>query len=179
MKKLGLVLLVLVILFTVLYEVNKKETDQDFLENQFSNIESLISKRDLKNEKVSQADVAWHLDHILKTINVLSLALENSNPSEFKSGFSMQKIFVFTTGRIPRGVAQSPEGVRPPNVIVTENLYHQLREAEKRVSTIGELDENTFFEHPFFKSLNRDQTRRFLEIHTNHHLKIIRDILED
>lgn len=177
MKKLGSLLLAIITVITVIYQVNKKESHDNFLVHQFSRIETLILKRDIKNLEVSQVDVAWHLDHLLKTINQLTRALENSNPAEFSSRFSLQKVFVFTTGRIPRGVAQSPSSVRPPNVILTDNLYAQLAEARDKVSKISTLDENAFFQHPVFNTINRDQTRRFLEIHTNHHLRIIDDIL--
>jgi len=159
--------------------VNKKETEGGFLVDQFNSIEKLIPKREAKNEKVSQADVAWHLDHLLKTINQLTNELENSNPAKFTSSFSMQKAFVFTMGRIPRGVAKTPENLRPPDVILTDNLYAQLANAREKVAKISNLNENAFFGHPVFKNINRDQTIRFLEIHTKHHLKIIKDILRE
>jgi hypothetical protein len=34
-----------------------------------------------------------------------------------------------------------------------------------------------FFEHPYFGKLKLKETIRFLEIHTQHHLDIIRDII--
>ena len=41
-----------------------------------------------------------------------------------------------------------------------------------------ELHANSNFKHPYFGVLNLKMTKRFLEIHTNHHLKIIKEILQ-
>ncbi|MEO0902674.1 MAG: hypothetical protein AAFY00_11940, partial [Bacteroidota bacterium] len=40
------------------------------------------------------------------------------------------------------------------------------------------LSEDAHFEHPNFDVINKGQTKRFLKIHTGHHLKIIKDILK-
>lgn len=42
---------------------------------------------------------------------------------------------------------------------------------------LASLDENQFFTHTLFKQLNKKQTLKFLGLHTNHHLKIVKDIL--
>ena len=179
MKKIGIVLLVIVLVFIAVYIANNRESSQDFLDDEFAKIENYIPKRDVKNTTISQADVAWHLDHILKTINQISTNLENSNPNNYQSTFSLQQVIVHTTGTIPRGVAQSPQSVRPPDIILTEAIFLQLKQAKEHLDKINSLDENAFIEHPVFKNLDRDQTRRFIKIHTKHHLKIIKDILED
>jgi hypothetical protein len=178
MKKVIIIFGIILLILFSLVQWNKRESLPDFLDEEFVEIEQLFEKRNNSNTKVSEANVAWHLDHLLKTINQVSKKLMNSDPENFNSNFSAQRTFVHTSGIIPRGVAQSPENVRPPEVILLDSLKIQLKEAKINVEKITNLDEKANFEHPVFNQLDRDQTRRFLDVHTNHHLKIIRDILE-
>ncbi len=177
MKRVSWVLSFLVVGVTIISIRNNRQDDPHFLDGQLLEIENYFSQRDVENTAVSQANVAWHLDHTLKTINRISERLRASNPEEYHSQFNIQRIVVHTSGTIPRGRAQSPQSVRPPNVVQLDSLQLQLTEARQNLSAISSLDENAFFAHPVFDHLDRDQTRRFLEIHTNHHLKIIKDIL--
>ncbi|SHG51941.1 hypothetical protein [Flagellimonas flava] len=178
LKKIALVLLALGLLLTVLVLIRNTESGTNFLDEQFSEIVSHIPNRDRRNKKVSEVDVAWHLDHSLKTINRICEALGESKPEKYKSSFSLSRIFVLTSGVIPRGVAQSPKVVRPPKEIVTDSLYLQLEEARNNLKRLEKLDANAHFRHPYFKLINKGQTKRFLKVHTEHHLKIIRDILK-
>lgn len=179
MKRVSWVLSLLVIVITIISISNNREDDPNFLDGQLSEVEHYFAQRDILNEVVSQANVAWHLDHTLKTINNITENLNASNPEEYISKFNIQRIVVHTSGMIPRGAAQSPQNVRPPKVILLDSLHFQLAEARQNLDKINGLDEKAFFDHPVFDHLDRDQTRRFLEIHTNHHLKIIKDILEE
>ena len=169
----------MIIIITIISVVNNRETADDFLQEELSRLEAYFEKRNIKNNSISQADVAWHLDHSLKTVNRITEQLQQSDPKAFHPKFSIQRLIVHTTGRIPRGVAQSPQSVRPPELITLDSLKTQLEQARQNLSIIAQLDENAFFDHPVFHHLDRDQTRRFLVIHTKHHLKIITDILEE
>lgn len=179
MKKISWALSIIIIITTAICIRNNREENPYFLEKQFTQIEAYFEKRDAINPHVSQASVAWHLDHILKTINRIVEVLAVSNPEEYISRFNIKRIIVHTTGYIPRGVAQSPKSVRPPKNILLDSLRLQLQGARENMSKIQGLDKNAFFSHPVFNHLDRDQTRRFLKIHTNHHLKIIKDILDN
>ncbi len=179
MKKISLILLALVIVIITVVLVRNTESGPNFLDAQFSEIVDYIPQRGHKNQKISKGDVAWHIDHSLKAINRICESLERSDPNKFSSSFSLSRIFVFTSGIIPRGVAQSPKSIRPPKDINTDSLYLQLEEARKNLKKIESLDANAHFRHPYFKLINKEQTKRFLKIHTEHHLKIIRDILKN
>lgn len=179
MKKAVLIFAIILIALFAVIQFNNSDNSADFLDDNLAEIESLFEKRDITNAEVSKANVAWHLDHSLKTINQISEQLIQSNPEAYSSGFSFQRVIVHTTGIIPRGVAQSPNNVRPPNVILLGSLKIQLEEAKNNIEKINSLEKNAHFEHPVFNTLDKGQTKRFLNIHTNHHLKIVRDILEN
>ncbi len=178
MKKILLAIIAIIAVLLLCYTLNNRESDVDFLEGQLEQIGQHFDQRTVINQEVSSVTVAWHLDHMLKTINNVSQSLERSDPNTFESSFNIQQVVVHTTGIIPRGVAKSPKSVLPPDVILLDSLKLQLASARKNLSKIEGLDENAFYAHTVFDNLDRDQTRRFLEIHTNHHLKIIADIIK-
>lgn len=154
-------------------------SDPEALSALINEVEQKIQYSDSLNIEVSQAVVAWHLDHLLITMNNISDSLKISNPNEFESSFNPRKLIVLTSGIIPRGVAQSPASVRPPDIILTEDIQANLKSARENLLLVLDLDENVYFNHPVFGKLNKAQTLRFLQVHTNHHLKIVRDILKE
>ncbi|MEM9078934.1 MAG: DUF1569 domain-containing protein [Bacteroidota bacterium] len=178
MKRIVIILLALILVLLGIALERNTENSTTFMDDQVALLESYIVQRDAYNPKVSKADVAWHLDHSLKTINRICNTLEKSNPKEFKSNFNFARIFIFAWGDFPRGVAKAPRAVRPPEEIVTEDLYSQLEEVKANLKMIEDLSEDAHFEHPNFDVINKGQTKRFLKIHTGHHLKIIKDILK-
>ncbi len=156
-----------------------KVTDPNFMDNNIAEIEQKIPLRDELNPSVSKVDVAWHLDHSLKTINRICDSLFASNPDSYRSSINISRILSLSNNYIPRGKAQSPKVVLPPEEIRTEDLYIQLEDAKKNLVRIFEANVNSNFRHPVFGLLNRGQALRFIEVHTEHHLKIMRDILEE
>lgn len=178
MKKFLIIFLALIFVLLGFSLARNSESSTPFMDDQILLLESYILKRDTHNPKISKADVAWHVDHSLKTINRICEALEGSDPAKFKSNFSFSRLCIFAWGDFPRGVAKAPKSVRPPEDITTENLYLQLEEAKQNLKRIESLDEKAHFKHPYFKTIDKGQTKRFLKIHTGHHLKIIKDILK-
>ena len=154
-----------------------EEQNGKFLSGQLQKIESLISQRDKINPKVSKSGVAWHLDHMLKVINNVYDTVKHSDPNNYKPDINIGRTIIFSAGKIPRGRAKSPKSVRPPENIVIEELYQQLELAKKNAIAFDSLNTDQYFKHFGFGMLNREKTKRFLVIHTNHHLSIIRDIL--
>lgn len=148
------------------------------LKKQLTQIESYFDKIEALNKKVSKSNVGWHLDHSLKVINSVVNALVTSDPKKYSPQFSLKRRIVFASGFFPRGRAKSPKKVLPPEIILLKDLQEQVMEAAEGLGSIKELDNNTFFTHPIFKQLNKKQTIKFLKLHTNHHLKIINDILK-
>jgi hypothetical protein len=148
------------------------------LDKEFSLIKEYIGNQEKKNLMISKANVGWHLDHSLKVINSVFEALKNSNSEDYKKQFNGLRLFTFTVGFFPRGKAKSPKRVLPPEIILREDIETQLEKAIRNFETIYGIEENQFFTHPLFKQLNKKQTIKFLRLHTNHHLKIIKDIVQ-
>ncbi len=176
-RRWGFVVLLAAITGYMVHQQNSIDS-AGFLEESLLEIERHLPKRAARNQAVSHVPVAWHLDHSLKVVNSICDALTVSNPQNFEHSFSASRFYCFTLGYIPRGVAQSPKAVRPPAIITPEDLLLQLEMARVKLRSIEGLDEKAHFEHPYFKMLDKGQAKRFVKIHTEHHLKIIRDILE-
>lgn len=148
------------------------------LEKELKLIEDFIKFKEHKNLEVSKVSVGWHLDHSLKVLNSVLLAMKESDPKLYKKKFNSLRFITFILGKFPRGKAKSPKRVLPPEIIETVAIENQLEEVKRNLKIIDELKEGQFFDHPYFNHLNKNQTIKFLGMHTNHHLKIIKDILE-
>ena len=147
------------------------------LSNYIAEFESYIPQFETSNPKVSNSTIGWQIDHSLKVINKVSETLVNSDPSLYKKNFSFLGKLFFFLGFFPRGKAKAPKYVRPPEAILKKELISQLKNAKSNIESLKDLNENSFFKHPIFGNINTKRVNRFLELHTNHHLKIIRDIL--
>ena len=126
---------------------------------------------------ISQSNIGWQIEHCLLTINLVTKALQQSNPIEFKRKFSLSKLIVFTTKKIPRGKAKAPKIVLP-KLVSEQGLHASIITANESVVTLSKLTPHQFFAHPYFGHLQFNNAITFLEIHTQHHLKIIKDISE-
>lgn len=156
--------------------VQNSKNSNDFLADQLQEIESLIPKRAQAKPTVSKVDISWHLVHMLKVINGIYDALYHSDPKQYKADINVTRTVIFTIGVIPRGRGKAPKSVRPTDNVSTEEIYKLLKLAGKNLLALNTLEKDQFFKHYIFGMLNRDKAKRFIEIHTNHHLKIARDI---
>ncbi|WP_460220662.1 DUF1569 domain-containing protein [Psychroserpens sp. MEBiC05023] len=147
------------------------------LQSLLNSLESHIENHNVFNPKVSKSNVAWHIDHSLKVINNVTIALQNSDPNSYKNNFSVLGKVFFTLGFFPRGKAKAPKHVRPPETILKENLISQSTVAKTNINSITSLDKNAYFKHPLFGNINAKRVYKFLTLHTKHHLKIIEDIV--
>lgn len=143
-----------------------------------NSLEKHIEFHEISTSKISKVSIAWHIDHSFKVINKVISTLQSSDPTLYKNNFSFLGKIFFTLGFFPRGKAKAPKYVKPPEVILKEDLLTQLQLAKTNIESISSLDTNAYFKHPLFGNVNKKRVTRFLELHTNHHLKIIRDILK-
>jgi len=141
-------------------------------------LESYIDLKDVRKDSVSKSDVAWQIDHSLKVINLVSKSIISSDPNKYASKFNKWRFILFNLNYIPRGRARAPKIVVSPNEISKELIANQIQIAFENIEQLKMTQENAYFKHFVFGVLNKKRTIRFLKLHTNHHLKIIRDILK-
>jgi len=143
-------------------------------------IQQLLSKTnqaDKLTEKVSNASVGWHIDHSLMVLNKVLSQLENSDEKDYQSSFNKNRFIVFLLNRIPVGKGKAPEAVKPTEIFDQEKTARFGEKALEKNEASANWHKNKNFNHPIFGMLNKKQTLKFLNIHTNHHLKIIIKII--
>jgi hypothetical protein len=145
--------------------------------NMILRLESLMPHADKINPAVSAREVAWHLEHSLKIICSICKTLVNSRPENYSSNFNVSKYCVLWSKRIPRGKGRSPKHFNNRQVINISGLPKLLKDAESALADLENLDPKQHFRHPLFGDLNLSQGKKFILIHTNHHLDIINEIL--
>ena len=131
------------------------------------------------NTAVSSASVGWHINHCLLVYTKIYDALQYSDPALYKRSFNFKKLIVYTFKKIPRGRGKAPKTVQPLNVLLPDELQLQVQKAMEKINALTQLNATHYFEHPYFGNLNVKETIKFLAIHSNHHLKIINDILKN
>ncbi|NNC69779.1 MAG: hypothetical protein HKN90_03040 [Flavobacteriaceae bacterium] len=149
-----------------------------FLDRQLNEIEALIKKAHTENSRVSKKGIDWHLDHSLKVLINIPKALHNSNPKAYKSNFNFLRFLIYTLNYIPRGTGKAPKHVRTFDPITKEQLIAQFEQAKEALKQLDGLDKNSHFQHPYFGILNLKQSKKMMRLHTDHHLKICREIVK-
>lgn len=147
------------------------------LENLMQKIETKLPHSDKSNAKVSARGVDWHLDHSLKIIAAIAETLKKSDPSQYKPKFSIVKEFILFTGYMPRGKAPSPKPFNQLESIDPEQLKVGFEKAKEAIKGLENLPPNAYFSHPMFGHLNLKVGIKFIKIHSEHHLKIMDDII--
>jgi hypothetical protein len=150
----------------------------EILNSLLSEIEEHIPNKDIRNKAITSSNIGWQLDHSLKVFNAVSEWTENSNPEDYKKNFNFWRLILFPLCYIPRGKAKAPKIVRSPEVIKQEGLISLLDTARTHIKKLKKLPPKAYFKHFIFGMLSKKQTLRFLEMHTKHHLKIVKDILK-
>jgi hypothetical protein len=137
-----------------------------------------LPNADRMNNDVSNASVGWHIEHSCLVIIKIAETIANSDSNNYAAKFNFTKIMVFLTGKFPRGRAKAPQVVMPIENITKSHLEQSILKAKTAIMDLNNCEKNKHFLHPIFGSLNAPETIKFLGIHTNHHLLIIRDILK-
>jgi hypothetical protein len=142
-------------------------------------LESHIVDFEKKKVAISQSSIGWHIDHSLMVINGIINQLKKSNSEQYKWRLNWNRIFIQSINKIPRGKAKAPKVVQPLETATAALLISKLEIAKNRLVDLETLNANSYFNHPYFGDLNLKNTLWFLNLHTNHHLKIIKDIADN
>ncbi|AFC24622.1 DUF1569 domain-containing protein [Saprospira grandis] len=153
----------------------KKEVDM--AQQSLKDLASYLEQGPLLAPEVSERGVDWHIEHSLKAAIAMLQAIVDSDPAQFKPKFSPSKSLILATGKIPRGKAKAPKMINNREAIDLSQLPSLLEKSEALLQLVQKQAEKAYFDHPFFGHLRRNQGIKFVAIHTNHHLKIIRDIV--
>lgn len=140
-------------------------------------LEQKIIHSSKENSAISGVNVAWHIDHSLKVINSVIATLQKSD-AKYSWDFNLKRTYFFLRKSIPRGKARAPKAVQSFEEITIKDIERQLKTARFLLQELETMDKNTNFIHPFIGKLNLKQAITFLEVHTQHHLKIIEDIIQ-
>jgi hypothetical protein len=151
--------------------MNKLNNLLDELELQIANYSKL-------NQAVSEGNVGWHIVHSCLVINSVCGAVLKSDASKFIKKFSIKAFLVLLLNSFPRGKAKAPSFTLPSEELNPASILKSIQAARASIETLAKAGKNQYFTHPIFGDLNTSQTFKFLGVHTNHHLKIIKDILK-
>ena len=130
------------------------------------------------NQMVSEANVGWHIMHSCLVITSITDAIMKSDPSLYNKKFSWKAFFVLLFNKIPRGKAKAPSFTQPASEVSSDMVLQQIADARKSAELLLTLNKYKYFTHPIFGDLQLPTAIRFLYVHSYHHEKIIRDILQ-
>ncbi len=147
------------------------------IHHQLADLESYITKHSMLNNSVSAVPVGWHIEHCLLVIEAIIEQVGISDPNNYKWQFNKLRLIVFTLNKIPRGKAKAP-GIVLPKDYSAESLLEHLQNIKLRVTDLQTMQPKQYFKHPMFGHLHLKATTKFLQIHTLHHMKIMRDVIK-
>lgn len=148
------------------------------LETKVQELIQYLSAFDKIDQSISSGSVGWHIEHSLLVIKQITSTVAQSDPSLYQKKFNFSRSWVFLLNYIPRGKAKAPKVVLPGADLNKQSLEDSIKHTFQALNYLKDCQENQYFMHPYFGALNKNQTIRFLSIHTHHHLKIISDIIK-
>ncbi|EJF53351.1 Protein of unknown function (DUF1569) [Saprospira grandis DSM 2844] len=153
------------------------EKQIQLINNAIDQLEAHLPSAPIKAPKVSARAIDWHIEHSLKAAILIIDALEESDPAQFKPKFSPTKTLILQMGRIPRGRAVSPDILNNKGEISLGKVPEMIGKLRNLLLSTQKKAEKSYFDHPIFGHMKRNEALRFVAIHSHHHLKIIQDIL--
>ncbi len=129
---------------------------------------------------ISGWSAAEQLDHTLKVdSSILRRLTESPEPPSLPKPINLAGRLILAIGWIPRGKAQSPKTLRgePADCAALSAALASVREQLGTVTQAQVDRSKLLLPHPRFSGLTTQEALRFAVIHTEHHLKIVREIL--
>jgi len=148
------------------------------INNLLDNLEAQIANYSILNQAVSEGNVGWHIVHSCLVIDSVCGAVCKSDDTKFIKKFSFKAFLVLLVNSFPRGKAKAPSFTVPSEELSPASILKSIHDAHASLALLAKAGKNQYFTHPIFGDLNTEQTIKFLGVHTNHHLKIIKDIIK-
>lgn len=130
------------------------------------------------SESTSRWSVGMHIHHCCLAARAICAALEQSNDPPPRSVRTLLAIFVLWRGRLPKGRARAPEFTLPRS-LTEDELRALIAATESDLVRAAKRPKNSWFAHPVLGPLTRDRALRFVQIHNQHHGRIVRAILAE
>jgi hypothetical protein len=148
------------------------------INNLLDTFEAQIAHYSKFNQTISEGNVGWHIVHSCLVISSVCAAVIKSDATKFIKKFSFKAFLVLLLNSFPRGKAKAPSFTMPSEELSPASILKSIQAARTSLELLANASKNQYFTHPIFGDLNTGQTFKFLGVHTNHHLKIIKDILK-
>ena len=148
------------------------------INNLLNELEAQIESYSSLNKAISEGNVGWHIVHSCLVINSVCAAVVKSDASKFIKKFSFKAFLVLLLKSFTRGKAKAPSFTMPSEELSPASILKSIQSSRASIESLAKAGKNQYFTHPIFGDLNTGQTFKFLGVHTNHHLKIIKDILK-
>jgi hypothetical protein len=141
-------------------------------------IEDRITRPDRTAPAVSAWSVHRHLDHTaLSALHMARLIRDlGAGRGESSGRPKLTGRVVLLTGWIPRGKGKAPDFTAPAESVDAARVREMVEEVRAILAEDGSPRGKLRAPHPLLGSFTARQWRRFLTVHTRHHLKIVRDI---
>ena len=152
------------------------------IRTQFERLRALTRSAELsaRKERISAWCLAEQIDHIVKVSASVVDVLADRNAAPVGGGLNLLGWLVLRLGWIPRGAGRSPRRFRA-EMTTTAELDARIAQLERSFAALPfdqlRASRVAVVPHPKFRALTPPQALRFLVVHTQHHLKIIDDIL--
>ena len=151
-------------------------------------LDSLVDSEkwlNLRTPEISDWSVGEQLTHV--ELSLISMAMQceralRKPATSQDSGPNRIGRMILTKGVFPRGRAQAPKLVVPKGTVDTDTIRELLSKAKRKWFTIEELSDeisnsNAVSPHPLLGDFTARDWVRLAPIHTEHHLKIVREII--
>ena len=133
-----------------------------------------------RREHISAWSPAEHLDHTYKVSMSIVRRITEESAKPSRRGINLVGRVILLLGWIPRGRGKTPE--RLSGAICTgAHIEAALGRLEQALGTLPmdavAASRSPIVPHPMFGGLTPSQALRFIVVHTNHHLRIVDEIL--
>lgn len=164
--------------------------DFQTIEQQFAALFSLVEDDETfsaLDQNISSWSVGDQVTHVALALRAMGTNVRKALMSDAvteSTGPNKMGAFILKNGFIPRGKAQAPEFVHPKGVSSRVGVTADLEQAHSQWEEIyrrkDEIESSeSVVPHQILGDFTADLWVRFACIHTQHHLKIIFDILDD